>query len=190
MKVSLRTGAAFLASVAAAALWTSAAQAASYVLNDVEFDDGTFATGGFTTNVYGEIETWDVTTSDGSIPGYHYTPTINPGYYPGSEVITFNRPLYDGFLQLTLTNPLTGSGVDPLVTGYGGPSYECVTWTCDVPSSNVRYVANAQTNIGGPAIVAIATPEPATWATMIMGLGLVGAAVRRRRDDRVLAAHA
>lgn len=36
-----------------------------------------------------------------------------------------------------------------------------------------------------PATVAGAAPEPATWATMILGLGIAGFAIRRRRTMRV-----
>ncbi len=36
--------------------------------------------------------------------------------------------------------------------------------------------------------VASATPEPATWLTMILGFGLVGAGLRRRRAKVTFAA--
>lgn len=36
-----------------------------------------------------------------------------------------------------------------------------------------------------PAIVTISVPEPATWALMLVGLGMVGLAVRRRRSVSV-----
>lgn len=36
-----------------------------------------------------------------------------------------------------------------------------------------------------PAIVTISVPEPATWAMMLVGLGMVGFAVRRRRNVNV-----
>ena len=173
------TAARLAAGVALAVLSAAgAANATTYALDNVQFDDGTFASGEFKTNVYGYISSWDITTVDGAIIGNHYTPTINAGYNPGDVTITFNRNDYVGFLQLTLTSPLSGSGKVPLVTGFGGPSFECDTYACPSPSADVRYVA------GRPTINAV--PEPATWAMLIGGFGLIGAAARRRRTDGVL----
>lgn len=176
-----------IAGAAAVALCAAAgaANATTYVLHNARFDDGTTATGTFSTNSYGWIDAWNIQTSDGFITGNTYTPTINPGYAPGDTVVTFNRPDYLGFLQLTLSTPLTSSGVIPLIVGPGGPSYECDTWSCPGPSFDVRYLAASRDGIGG---FLAAIPEPGAWVMMIGGLGLIGAAARRRRSAAACAA--
>ena len=43
-------------------------------------------------------------------------------------------------------------------------------------------------NSGAYTITVTAVPEPATWATMILGVGTAGAAMRRRRSRRLATA--
>ncbi len=62
------------------------------------------------------------------------------------------------------------------------------------PFTGVRFVSNSagavdnfgidDITIGDPQQVISAVPEPATWATLIVGLGLVGASMRRRAGSR------
>ena len=173
--------AAAAAAVALCAGAASTANAGAYSFSNVKFDDGTVLNGTFDVNQYGYIHSWDVTSSDGAITGNHYTPSINASYNPGDTEITFNRPDYVGYLQLTLSSQLPASGSVPLVTGFGGPSFECDTYVCQGPSSDVRYIATNRDFV--PSITAV--PEPAAWVMMIGGLGLVGASMRRRRTAGV-----
>lgn len=53
-----------------------------------------------------------------------------------------------------------------------------------VPGSTFNFAIDDFTFNGRPAIVAAAVPEPATWAMMILGLGLVGYALRRKSAVR------
>ena len=63
--------------------------------------------------------------------------------------------------------------------------------TFDFTDLYVRYQAVYPDNISGSAsgvpAVGSAVPEPATWAMMITGFGLAGAAIRRRRERFALA---
>jgi hypothetical protein len=52
-----------------------------------------------------------------------------------------------------------------------------------VTSASGALVANAS---GGFGYVAAGVPEPASWAMMIGGFGLIGAASRRRRSSNVV----
>lgn len=56
------------------------------------------------------------------------------------------------------------------------------SFIADSATSRLTFASN-NGFASGPALdnVTIAVPEPATWATLILGLGLVGAAKRRRK---------
>lgn len=52
------------------------------------------------------------------------------------------------------------------------------------PGSTFNFAIDDFTFNGRPTIVASAVPEPATWAMMILGLGMVGYALRRKATVR------
>jgi hypothetical protein len=187
LKVAASTAA--VAGAVASLGFATSASATVYNLTNVRLSDGTTVSGSFTTTPSGYVSSdpsgFNVTTLTGALSGYNYTPSINPSYTPGGTSITFNRAAYFGFLTLTFLNPLTGSGSDPIIGGIGGPSYECDTWSCPSPSSDVRYVITSR-DFPAPAIVAV--PEPATWAMMLLGFGGLGAAMRSRRNRAVATA--
>ena len=145
------------------------------------FDDGATVSGYFDINVYGYLSAFDLTTTDGSIAGYEYTPTTS---YTngGASYLTFNRAYpnaYQGALQLDFSAPLSGYGLQPLVTGEGGPSWETAGYVNvdDVPPEPVRYLVSG---------AVIGVPELSTWAMMLagfVGLGLAGH--RRARKGAV-----
>lgn len=56
----------------------------------------------------------------------------------------------------------------------------------DIVGGTTPPTFNAAFTLNG--VTATAVPEPATWATMILGFGLSGAAIRRRRRSPALAA--
>jgi hypothetical protein len=163
----------------AAVLALAAASSAGARVYDVgaTFDDGTTLSGFISINASGYPDGYDLTTTDGSIVGYHYTPTINSTFTPGDPTITIFRddPSYDGYLQLTFVDPLigTGSGPDALVVGPSGPSYECNDYSC--PNGTARFLLTSS------------VPEPAAWALMLAGVGGIGGMLRAARR-RVVAA--
>lgn len=79
-----------------------------------------------------------------------------------------------------LPAPFTTSGFAASLTA--GSSYSYVT---------TGFAANNfgaySTTIGGPGSVIPAVPEPATWALLLSGLGIVGFAAARRRSSAVIA---
>lgn len=70
--------------------------------------------------------------------------------------------------------------------------WQRVTIYAPGPASTGRWIMGSDgpfgPNVDGVQMVAQAIPEPSTWALMIIGFGLVGAAVRSRRGMAVLAA--
>jgi hypothetical protein len=148
----------------------SAADAATYFLHGVTFDDGATATGSFTTNVYDIVDGVSiVTTSTPAAAGYNYAAPWNVNQTANS--VSFNDPpSYQGYFTLTTLNAINSSGVNPLLTG--GASAECPLG-CTAPRSVVSgYISTS-------AIAA--APEPAAWSLMLLGVGVVGFGLRRAR---------
>jgi len=60
------------------------------------------------------------------------------------------------------------------------------------PSTTITFTTNGTAqNVFGPAldnVSAVAVPEPAAWAMMLAGFGLVGGAMRRRERSRTVLA--
>lgn len=150
------------------------AQAASIVwtLSNVTFDDGATASGTFTVDsVTGQTTSVNISTTAGLLSAFTYdgmnSQIFSNNLFPNS-FLAAHVPNIDRYLNLTFTGLLTAPGSNPLALGiFPNPSsFECNN--CNV----VRYA------ISGLATAAV--PEPATWAMMIAGFGLVGAAMRRR----------
>ncbi|WP_294196476.1 PEPxxWA-CTERM sorting domain-containing protein [uncultured Sphingomonas sp.] len=63
--------------------------------------------------------------------------------------------------------PASGGSIDLIHTAFTGECFACYPW-------------RGFSNLG--SITSAAVPEPATWAMMLLGFGMVGAAARRRRQ--------
>jgi len=156
----------------------TAASATKWIVNGT-FSDGATLTGFFEFNQYGYISDYDLKTSAaGAFAGFEFK--SGAGYIAGSvspdkTIIPFFGATYNG-PQLTLVSAL------PLTTGLvgnslTGASYECQN-SFNCPSGgDVRFL-----NVAATAIAP--TPEPATWAMMLMGFGLAGYGLRRRATIR------
>lgn len=149
----------------------SAADATTFYLDDVSFAGGGTATGSFTTNSAGFVESHDIVTTTGVIAGYHYIDDINVSYNPGDASITFyhNDPAYDGFLTLQLASPIDGITTAALLTS----SLECSSYSC--PNGTARQILSGSITTTSPV------PEPASWVLMTIGFGGMAAALRRSR---------
>jgi len=100
------------------------------------------------------------------------------GSIDGFNTLTFRSNLGGDVIVpgTDFTNPANGNQVSPgtnglfTVTGDAGEFFSSVTFSSTVNSFEVDNLA-----------VSGAVPEPASWAMMIGGFGLMGSAVRRRR---------
>ena len=177
--------------LALAALTTATSDAKAITWNVTgTFEDGGELTGWFIITQYGYIDTqgsgWFLITT----PGDPVTPTLtgftyNPPFNANNDDTTIEfRPDgfgYFGTLALAFENSLLvpGTGVNPLIGGLLGPSFECVGWVCPNESAT-RYLAEGLATTS-------AVPIPAALPLFAGGLGLMGWMARRRRGQ---AAHA
>ena len=106
-----RVGARCLAA-AALALALGAVEARAdhiFTLSGVTFDDGTSATGTFTTNdALTSLVNFDITTTNGAITGFNYTPaTADPASTSLPAIIVLEPASLDHIIQLTFDGGLT-----------------------------------------------------------------------------------
>ena len=89
---------------------------------------------------------------------------------------TLTITLADGFQHVIIGNPGGGDQSSALTNG----RYYAV-WDGSNAIKSVTFASSAN-SFEVDALSGSAVPEPATWAMMITGFGLAGAAIRRRRN--------
>ena len=163
--------------VAAATLVLSAPASAATIINPVS--SGVFTLG----NPIGTVLGIKVNQSD----TYAFTFTLGGTYDVimqlqatmfGTSARNIDFDLYSG-------TPSTGTLLmtSPFTTG---PAIEAILG----PGNYYLQIKTIVTNrelVSGSISLASAVPEPATWALMISGFGLAGAAIRRRRASGAVA---
>ena len=172
-----------LAVVAAVIGLGSAAHATpvTWTLEGVTFDDGATATGSFVfdadTGVYSGI---DITTAGGSVlPGATYT-AYDIGSTPRDSGFGANELGFtaagDFLLDINGLSSFTDAGGTVTIgnpTGFTSAEGACVEDGCTMFFIDRDIVSGT---LSGSA-----TPEPASWALMLVGFGGLGAVLRSRR---------
>ena len=97
-------------------------------------------------------------------------------YYLGSDATTFktigSSAQANRYRTAALSFANSGQYSAEVIVGAGGQNFSA--FLRDKPTSD---------NFGGISLSLAAVPEPATWAMMIMGFGLIGGAYRSRRTQ-------
>jgi len=126
--------------------------------------DGSFATNSIFPSVNGSELTWSL---DGTMLTYTYTPTGDDpiahylGLYQGGPGANGGSNLYELFYS---ANGIT-TGTINLADYYKN-------------SNGFSHIDLFDTGAGG------GVPEPATWAMMLLGIGMIGSGARRRRQKQ------
>ena len=109
-------------------------------------------------------------------------------YIQGSPKFQFSDLLLNGKSILSNFTVNSNSGPVYKATGYAAAGDVLLQFKGDYTCRDCNgdwfggYVQVAKSALpGGAAAVPAAVPEPTTWATMILGLGMIGALMRRRR---------
>jgi hypothetical protein len=180
MRMSLLSGLCSAVAIASSltVMVPATANADNHWVVNSKFTDGATLTGYIDFNVYGYVAGYDLVTSAfGNFAGFEFTPggaNIAPyGGGPGTQSVTLFGPTYNGD-QLTLVTSadLTVPSSNNSLTG---STFECQnSYSCPATADvgDVRYL-----DTSGP--VTLGTPEPAAWSLMLVGVGAVGAMVRR-----------
>ncbi|MFS0737260.1 PEPxxWA-CTERM sorting domain-containing protein [Sphingomonas sp. 1P06PA] len=200
------TGLLPLAAVIAIALGTSSASAAVNLVTNGSFEDP-ISTGNFTTLSGNQLPGWSVDTGNVDVvlqppyvafDGTQALDLVGTGVSTGSisQQIATGTGLYR--LTFAYTNNTDSSGpfsatysiggVTGSVTASGGtsanPNWQTIS--VDFLATGATTLSFADTSGAGnqgiflDAVSVTAVPEPAAWALMIGGFGLVGGAMRRR----------
>ena len=79
-----------------------------------------------------------------------------------------------GVMQLGLLDPTAARGQQGIITGLDLAAFDAIGW-------DIRYDVLNKSSLSFSTRYIAAIPEPANWAMLIAGFGLVGAMARRRR---------
>jgi hypothetical protein len=159
----------FLLTLAASFAAGHASANIMYSFSGATFSDGGTLTGTFTTNdARNSLVTFDVTTSGGSLMGFHYTPATAISFSSLPAILVLETSTLTHLIQVTFSG-LTAAGA-PITIG-ALASFE------QDPSGTHRQI------VAGAAVASTTSvPEPSTLALVsISVLGLLGFVRRRPR---------
>jgi hypothetical protein len=125
-----------------------------------------------------------------TVAGQKYTLKFLLGNADGSQNPVYTLPSSIGVsIDGGAVTNYTNAAVTPLGINWATKYYSFTATgaTTRVAFSNTTPSSPVTDNFAGLDAVSLSVPEPASWALMLSGFGLVGATVRRRRGNIVFA---
>ncbi len=167
--------AAVVAALCTAMVGTAAAD--TWYLSGVAFNDGSSASGSFDYDAStATVNAFNLSTTAGVLPAFTYDTSNSYVSTWLMNNLSWVSPAGNRYLALTFTTALTnGGGTVDLRTG---PYSSSGSWECD-NCAIVRTVTDGSVSTIPVALSAV--PEVETYALLMAGLGLIGAAARRRK---------
>jgi len=163
------------AGLACGLITAASAQSVILSLDNVNFSDGSTASGTISLNAYGQVEAADVNVTAGTLPAEAYfIPGPVAAYLPSPyDELTLYAGGYNIGLVLDVADPFSASmsGVDPITGGYQICSFSCPGVVSPGTSVNIVLADSPD----------LLVPEPASFvilASSLFGLGLVRARAR------------
>lgn len=145
-----------------------------WTLQDVTFDDGGIANGSFVYDAdTGSVSQFSISVSGGTtadLTAFTYDNTNSFYFLGSSDRFSFLADSRLRYLGLIFASTLTDSGGTIGILSGPPSSYECDN------CGTARLVASGSITTDPSAV-----PEPASWAMLIGGFGVAGAAMRRRK---------
>lgn len=179
-----------IAAAAAALLAASAASATTY-LGSLTAGSSTATYSIVTDGTLGVLASANILSSSGSVTSASGSASFTNGNFnsiAGSGVTATATQLFFDFSQ---DSYLTIGNYAGTFTGFclaGGGGFANCAGQSPVVFIAVRYPGDSEYVTGsGSVLVGATVPEPATWALLITGFGLTGAAMRRRNLAMVAA---
>ena len=136
-----------------------------FTFSGVTFDDGGTLTGTFETNdAANSLIDYDILTSGGTLPGFHYTPGTAGSLSSLPFILVLEPAAGDPILQVTFAGGLTPAGATIFIGQFD--SFE-------------QFGTDQRAITAGSVAPAPTVPEPGTL--LLLGAAMIGAAGLRRR---------
>ncbi len=134
----------------------------------------------YSTNYFTTVPVWDATGLGGDTEVTWYSESHNGGFTNFSEEFNVLAPVSYAFTESSPTFVLgTYYGVDIK------PDYNYLTATYTIAAVSTPQFKSALVHLIPFAAPPAAVPEPATWAMMLAGFGMIGLVARRQQKFAV-----
>ncbi len=128
-----------------------------------------------------------------SFGGFLGIPSVPSPFFTNRGTVRFGSDEFGRFDSFTSTTPVGASNGDNflgLKVTQDGQDYYGFAFTTNAFLNSIGFETLPGTTITATTDVAAAVPEPATWAMLILGFGLIGGAMRKAKGPKVALTYA